>query len=111
MYDGPGPAGPGCAGRRCPRLTESRHPDRDTVVVEPMRDDIAIAAIIARAAEDERGDRPGVAADRLGGCGAGALHQRGLGGSGRDGARFGGAHLGGGEDGTRAHFLTVAGSL
>src|SRR6185369_4432936 len=62
------------------------------------RDDIAVTAIIARAAEDQSRERPGITPDRLGRSHAGALHQHLDRGARRDRLLFGGAHLVSGQD-------------
>jgi hypothetical protein len=97
--DRPRPPCP-CRLRRIrPRLGQRRDADRRAHVRQRARGDIAVAAVVAGAAQDQDVVRSRQTADGVGDCGAGAVHERFDRDAGGDHRVFGGAHFGGGQDG------------
>ena len=80
------------------RLGERGDAHLDAALREVPRGDIAVAAVIARPAQDQRGKRPGEPVGGLGQCRPGPFHQLRDAGPGVDRRLLGGAHRCGGED-------------
>ena len=101
--DGRVPGVGGAPGRLAPRIGQRGNSDLNAARAQLPRDDIAVAAIVAGAAQDQSRQRPGIAPDRLGRGLAGALHQCFDRRAGRDRRLLGGAHLRRGENDAAAH--------
>jgi hypothetical protein len=97
-YDVAAPSPPDGLCCRRTGLAKRRDVDAATAPSQLARDDVAVAAIVTGAAQDERVRRAGEAPDRLRGGNAGTLHQQLRGRAGGDDAGFGRPHLVGRQD-------------
>jgi len=88
-----------------PRLARGRDADADATLGKPARDDIAVTAIVAGAAQHQRLERTEAIPGEIGGGAAGAVHQLGHRNTAREDRVLCGPGLGGGQDRAPVHRL------